>query len=119
MPHGLTYQLAHARQQGTGQQMCRAPTSVARAAHKHGSSQPAKRQPPGNSISPALHTQAEKGGTVSFWMQHGKKIWYKNGKFLINYGIREYSWEKWPTVSIPSFAEIFQKIFLKFGFEFF
>jgi len=41
-----------------------APTSVAHAAHKHGSSQPAKRQPPGNSISPALHTQAEKGGTV-------------------------------------------------------
>jgi len=66
MPHGLTYQLAHARQQGTGQQMCRAPTSVAPAAHKHGSSQPAKRQPPGNSISPALHTQAGEEGTVLY-----------------------------------------------------
>jgi len=66
MPHGLTYQLAHARQQGTGQQMCLAPTSVAHAAHKHGSSQPAKRQPPGNSISPALHRQAEKEGTVLY-----------------------------------------------------
>ena len=122
MPHGLTYQLAHARQQGTGQQMCLAPTSVARAAHKHGSSQPAKRQPPGNSISPALHRQAEKEGTVlyiedratkapsynsfcvSFWMQRGKKFWYKNGKFLIKYRIREYGWKKCPTVSRRSWT---------------
>ena len=65
-PYALTYQRAHARQQGTGQQMCQAPPSVAHAAHKHGSSQPAKRQPLDNSISPTLCTQAEKGGTALY-----------------------------------------------------
>jgi len=30
-------------------------------------------------------------------MQRGKKFWYKNGKFLIKYRIREYGWKKCPT----------------------